>query len=47
MRIGVQLTHVTRDTYPGTVTGTPNTTLSPSTNLNFGLISFRYYPYQK
>ena len=47
MQLGVQLTHVTRDAYLGTVTGTPNTTVSPSTNINLGLISFRYYPYQK
>lgn len=47
MQVGVQLTHVTRDTYTGVLTGTPNTTTTPSTNINLGLISFRYYPYQK
>jgi hypothetical protein len=39
MQVGVQLTNVKRETYGG-VGG------APSTDINIGLVSFRYYPYQ-
>jgi len=47
MQLGLQLSHIKREVWAATITGTPNTQASPSTDLNVGLISFRYYPYQK
>jgi hypothetical protein len=47
MQLGLQLSHIKREVWAATITGTPNTQASPSTDINLGLISFRYYPYQK
>jgi hypothetical protein len=40
MQVGLQLTHVKREVYPG-IGG------NPSTDINIGDLSLRYYPYQK
>ncbi len=45
-QIGAQLTHVKRDTYAG-VGPTTGVLTAPSTSMNVGELSFRFYPYQK
>lgn len=47
---GVQLTNVRREIYAGVgplVGGLAGPLAAPSTNINIGLLSFRYYPYQR
>ena len=50
MQFGLQFTNVKREIYAGVgpqVNGLAGPLVNPSTSINIGLLSFRYYPYQK